>query len=75
MSTGWSYSVPVSTANGNAVAAAARAANIAVGDIVRRNVSILVAADGALAQSLLGMNFISTLSGFEIRGDRMILRD
>lgn len=70
-----SYSVPVSTANGNAVAAAARAANIAVGDIVRRNVSILVAADGALAQSLLGMNFISTLSGFEIRGDRMILRD
>ena len=26
-------------------------------------------------QSLLGMNFIGTLSGFEIRGDRMILRD
>ena len=29
----------------------------------------------SLSQSLLGMNFIGSLSGFDVRGDRMILRD
>jgi aspartyl protease family protein len=38
-------------------------------------VPVFVAARGQLEQSLLGMNFIGTLSSFEIRGDRMILRD
>ena len=69
------YSVPVSTANGNTRAAAALASDITIGDISRRNVPVLVASDGTLDQSLLGMNFISSLSGFDIRGDRMILRD
>ena len=36
---------------------------------------VMVAAPGMLEQSLLGMNFISSLSGFDMRGDRMILRD
>ena len=31
----------------------------------------MVAEDGALDQSLLGMTFISTLSGFDMRGDRL----
>ena len=48
---------------------------LAVGGIVRRSVPLLVAEDGRLGQSLLGMNFIGTLSGFELRGDRLILRD
>ncbi len=48
---------------------------IAVGSIERRRVPILVAEDGKLGQSLLGMNFIGTLSGFDMRGDRLILRD
>ena len=39
------------------------------------NVPVFVAERGQLEQSLLGMNFIGTLSSFEIRGDRMILRD
>ena len=69
------YTVPVSTANGVARAAAARAANVSLGEISRDNVPILVAADGALEQSLLGMSFISTLSGVDLRGDRMVLRD
>ena len=42
---------------------------------MRKNVPVLVAAAGPLDQSLLGMNFIGTLSGFDVRGDRMILRD
>jgi aspartyl protease family protein len=69
------FTIPVATANGVARAASARASEITVGDIIRRNVTILVAADGSLEQSLLGMNFISTLSGFDMRGDRLILRD
>src|SRR5690606_37760391 len=67
------YTVRVSTANGTASAAAVRAEEIAVGNIVRRNQPVLVAAPGALRQSLLGMNFIGSLSGFDVRGDRMIL--
>jgi aspartyl protease family protein len=69
------YSIPVSTANGVAQAARVTAGEISVGAISRRNLPVLVAADGALEESLLGMNFIGTLSGFDVRGDRMILRD
>ena len=36
---------------------------------------MLVAEGNGLDQTLLGMNFIGTLSGFDVRGDRMILRD
>jgi aspartyl protease family protein len=69
------YSIPVSTANGVAQAARVTAGEIRVGAISRRNLPVLVAADGTLEESLLGMNFIGTLSGFDVRGDRMILRD
>ncbi len=69
------YTVPVATANGVTNAAGARAEQIAIGGIVRDDMPILVAAPETLGQSLLGMSFISTLSGFDVRGDRMILRD
>lgn len=70
-----SYSINVSTANGLARAARVTADEITLGTISRRNVPVLVADRGMLEQSLLGMNFIGTLSGFDVRGDRMILRD
>ena len=69
------YSVTVSTANGRAQAASVRVDEIAIGSITRKNLPVLVAEDGALYQSLLGMNFIGALSGFDVRGDRMVLRD
>jgi aspartyl protease family protein len=69
------FNIPVSTANGVANAARVVADEIAVGGIVRRNVPLLVAESGRLDQSLLGMNFIGTLSGFDVRGDRLVLRD
>lgn len=69
------YSVTVSTANGIAHAARVETAEIAIGSIRRRNLDVLVAEDRSLEQSLLGMNFLGTLSGYEVRGDRMILRD
>ncbi len=72
---GLRYTVPVSTANGISRAAQVTADAIAVGAIERRNVPLLVAELHALGQSLLGMNFIGTLSGFDVRGDRMVLRD
>jgi aspartyl protease family protein len=69
------FNIPVSTANGMARAAAARTDELAIGGIVRKDMPVMIAAPGMLGQSLLGMNFISSLSGFDVRGDRMILRD
>ena len=70
-----SFWIPVATANGATQAARARVAELGVGAITRRDVSVLVARPGALEQSLLGMNFIGSLSGFDMRGNRLILRD
>ena len=70
-----SFTILVSTANGMARAAQVTADEISIGAIVRRRVPMLVAESNALDQTLLGMNFIGTLSGFDVRGDRMILRD
>lgn len=69
------YNIPVSTANGTAMAARVVADEVSVGGIVRRNMPLLVTPAGQLDQSLLGMNFIGTLSGFDVRGDRLVLRD
>ena len=69
------YGVPISTANGVTRAARATVDEIGVGSIVRRRMPVLVAASGTLGQSLLGMNFIGTLSGFDVHRDVMILRD
>jgi len=69
------FNIPVSTANGVANAARVVADEVAVGGIIRKNLPLLVAEAGRLDQSLLGMNFIGTLSGFDVRGDRLVLRD
>lgn len=70
-----SYSVPIMTANGRAFAARITADEINIGGISRTRVPMLVAQAGQLERSLLGMNFIGTLSGFDMRGERLILRD
>ena len=69
------FEVPVMTANGRASAARVVADEIRIGDIVRRRVPVMVAQSGRLERSLLGMNFIGTLSGFDMRGERLVLRD
>ena len=69
------FNIPVSTANGTANAARVVADEVAVGGIVRKNLPLLVAEDSRLGQSLLGMNFMGTLAGFDVRGDRLVLRD
>jgi aspartyl protease family protein len=69
------FAIPVMTANGSARAALAFVDTIAVGTILRRDLNVYVSADGSLETSLLGMNFLDTLSGYDVRGDRMILRN
>ena len=71
--TGLRYTVPVATANGRGYAAPLSIGEIRVGDIVVKDLPALVARPGALRQSLLGMNFLDRLSGWEVSGDRLIL--
>ncbi|MFP1633347.1 TIGR02281 family clan AA aspartic protease [Zhengella sp. ZM62] len=70
-----SYTIPIQTANGRAEAARARIDTMEIGSIERRSLPVLVARDSRLGQSLLGMNYLNTLGGIDIRRDRLILRD
>jgi aspartyl protease family protein len=68
------YSVPVLTANGRAMAARVVLDRVGMGPIERTKVDALVAKQGALAQSLLGMSFLSRLRSYEFSGDFLTLR-
>ena len=67
------YDVPVTTANGAALAAETRLDTIAVGPIVMRDVRALVARPGALEESLLGMTFLERLRSYTVERNRLIL--
>ena len=69
------YTVSVMTANGRTSAAPVQLSEIAIGPITRRNVSALVAQEGQLDQSLLGMTFLSTLGSLQMQTDQLTLRD
>lgn len=68
------FSVRVATANGTAFAAPAYLDTLSIGPITERRVSALVARSGMLTQNLLGQSFLSRLPGYEVSGDRLILR-
>ncbi|TWF49768.1 TIGR02281 family clan AA aspartic protease [Neorhizobium alkalisoli] len=69
------YSVTVMTANGRATAAPVRLTEMSIGPIVRRNVRAMVATEGRLDESLLGMTFLSTLGSLQMQTDELRLRD
>ena len=69
------YTMPIQTANGRTEAARARIDEIEIGTIRRQSLPVLVARSSGLGQSLLGMNYLNTLDGLDIRRDRLILRD
>jgi len=69
-----SYTVAVETANGRTRAAPVTLQSIAIGGLVEREVPALIAQPGQLRQSLLGMSFLNRLQGWEVRGDRLVLR-
>lgn len=68
------YTVNVETANGRTRAAAVTLDRLAVGGIVERGVSALIAQPGQLKTSLLGMSFLNRLQGWEVRGDKLVMR-
>ena len=68
------YTIGIETANGRTQAAAVTVDRIAVGGIVERAVPALIAQPGQLRTSLLGMSFLTRLQGWEVRGDRVVLR-
>jgi aspartyl protease family protein len=68
-----SFDRPVSTANGGTLAAMVRLDEVQIGPISLADVSAAILRDG-LDQSLLGMNLLDRLGGFERSGDRLILR-
>ncbi|HZQ12900.1 MAG TPA: TIGR02281 family clan AA aspartic protease [Pseudolabrys sp.] len=67
------YTATVSTANGTIKAARAKLDRIEVGDITVFDVPALVLPDEALAQSLLGMAFLSRLHRYEVADGRLLL--
>jgi aspartyl protease family protein len=68
------YSVNIETANGRTRAAPVTLDRITVGGIVERSVPALIAQPGQLRTSLLGMSFLNRLHGWEVRGDRLVMR-
>ncbi|MEM1345557.1 MAG: TIGR02281 family clan AA aspartic protease, partial [Pseudomonadota bacterium] len=69
-----SFSMPVSTANGQSSVAPVRLKTLRIGPIVIDDVPAAVAPPGRLASPLLGMSFLERLSETTFRGDRLILR-
>ena len=69
------FDVPTRTANGIGRAARVTLEELRVGAVVRRDLDALVAHPGSLSISLLGQNFLESLSSYEKRGDRLTLRD
>jgi aspartyl protease family protein len=69
------YSVRVTTANGQAYAAPVRLDTVSIGPIERRSIRAMVAEKGRLEESLLGMTFLSTLGSIQIQTNELKLRD
>ena len=63
-----------STANGRAAYAKTELHQVRLGSIAVRDVIAFVAPRGALSTSLLGMSFLTKLSGFKIDAGRLILQ-
>jgi clan AA aspartic protease (TIGR02281 family) len=62
-----------STANGIARVAPVTLDYVRVGSIMVRDVKAVIAEPGKMTQNLLGMSFINRLSGFELRGGRLLM--
>lgn len=69
-----SYTVNVDTANGRTRAAPVTLERIVVGGLIERSVPALVAQQGQLKQSLLGMSFLNRLDSWEVRGNKLRMR-
>lgn len=68
------FVIPVNTANGRTLAARITLKSLAIGPIRIRRVEALVARNGDLTESLLGMSFLNRLRSYEVSGDFLVLR-
>lgn len=68
------YVIPVNTAAGQTLAARIIIDEITIGPITIPRVEALVAKEGDLLESLLGMSFLNRLRSYEVSGDFLILR-
>ncbi len=67
-----SFDIPLNTANGLSFAASAEITDIQIGNFTVDSMWILVSKD-LDGESLLGMNFLNKLRGYDIRQDQMTL--
>ncbi len=67
------FSSRSSTANGIARVAPVTLDYVRIGSILLRDVKAVIAEPGKMTQNLLGMSFINRLSGFELRGGRLLM--
>lgn len=72
--TALTFSTPIETANGPALAASVHIRSVAIGVIKIDNVEALVAKPGSLNESLLGITFLRRLRSYELNGDFLTLR-
>ena len=70
-----SFAIPTQTANGIGYAARTRIETFDLGGIKRTNLRVMVAEPGRMNQSLLGQQFLESLSSYEKRGNQLTLRD
>ncbi|MEA2998523.1 MAG: aspartyl protease family protein [Sphingomonadales bacterium] len=68
------FPVMVDTANGQALEKRAVAARLAVGSIERRDFDVHLAAESAGDTNVLGMNFLSSLAGWGVQGNMLVLK-
>ncbi len=68
------YSVPVHTANGVVKAAPVVLRRIEIDNVLVRDVKAWVMPKGAMRGTLLGMSFLSRLSGFSVDGGKLTLK-
>ncbi len=69
------YNIPVSTANGVAMAAYVKIDKISIDGIEVEDVDGMVAQEGAMDGTLLGMSFLSRLRSFKVEDGILYLRN
>lgn len=69
------FKVPIQTAGGQMKVAAVKLNRVAIGPISVRDLQAYVLPPGVGAPSLLGMNFLRSLSSYEVKDNKMIMRN
>lgn len=69
------YNVPVSTANGIAMAARVKIDKISIDGLEVEDIEGMVAQEGALEGTLLGMSFLSRLDSFKVEDGVLYLKN